>query len=121
MSQATYYGHLSAIAAGIDTDLGVPFLPCKLQLLAEASGSTQDDINAAIGQVWEDTGYEGADLSDIPCEPEDTVHLDTAEKTIAAGARQWSALERAFFTPAVEGGGGAGGVSRGRSVNAGGI
>ncbi len=105
-TQAAYYAALSDIADGVLADLGVKLMPCKLQLLNPANASTQDQIWAAVEQVWLlASAAIGADLDDIECEPEDTVHLTTLPKLAAAAARWWTAMNNEYFSPAATPGG----------------
>jgi len=107
-SGASYAASLASIAAQIGTDLGVPFMPCALQALdtGTATQPHQDAINGAIRAAW--TGspnvVRGPDLNDIPTEPEDTLHLSTQAKDVAAGSKWAAAIRDKFFGPAAAGG-----------------
>lgn len=94
VSQATYYTALTNFTAGVQADLGVKVMCCKLQNCSGISAPNQAAINAAIGQAWSDdtNSLTGPDLSGIDTAPDDTLHLKTDAKLGAAAALWFSAL-----------------------------
>jgi len=98
MSQATYNGHLDAIANAIKEDLGCPMMPCKLQDCTGATPSRDvSDVNAAIAEAWVDNNnvIPGPDFSDISPSV-DGLHFKTNSELQTAASRWWSALRSAF-------------------------
>jgi hypothetical protein len=96
VSQATYHANLSTIAAGIETDLGVPLIVAKLHGCSTCGGALAG-IQAAQEAAWSDVTnvLAGPDLSDI--DSDDGLHLVSNAKIQEAATRWWAAIEAALY------------------------
>jgi hypothetical protein len=92
-SEATYNSGLDAVANGVQSELSVLLMSCKLQ---DCTGVDETTINNAIGTAWGDNAnvLTGPDLHGLATD--DTYHLKSDANLASAAALWWSAIEAAF-------------------------
>lgn len=99
MTQTDYATYLASLATAIQSDLGIPLIPCKLQHcdITHITQVQQDTINAAISSKWGvGNVVTGPDLTGINTLPEDNVHLTTDAKLSSAAGLWWTAIKNAM-------------------------
>lgn len=106
MSQATYYGHLQALAESCRDELGAKLIPCKLQNSSGIADVDEARILAAIGQAWEQDQYTetGPDFSDLASD--DSFHLQSNGNLATAATRWYAILEPLYYVASAGGSGG---------------
>ena len=94
-SEALYCAWLDSLADAIYADLGVPLMPCKIELLQHDPWVFSTvNVNNGIGTAWADNSnvLAGPDFSTIDW---GTAHYDNAQVPMIAGA-WWTAIRTAF-------------------------
>ena len=85
MSQSVYNGHLDDIADSLDTDLGIPLIPCLLQNSSGITDADEQEIRDAVTEaVGDNTNVlQGPDFSAMGSD--DAYHFTTDGNLTTAG------------------------------------
>ncbi len=93
MEKAAYNTHLDNLAADINSDFGVPIMPCILQNSTGINDVNEQKIRDATSEAMGDNAnvISGPDFSDI--DSDDSAHIKAEVKQQTCASRWWTSLE----------------------------